>query len=78
MLELDISIKSETNLKHDIKNNSLPTCFWILSGYSKEIEIFNLVNTNTYHIIYETPYKNNFGRLFAHEDNKRQCSLQYH
>ncbi len=72
LLKIKIKIKNYKKFRHDLKNKTLPNCFWLLDAQKDHVT--NSEINFSYFQSYKIGYKNAAGMLFSSYENPRICS----
>ena len=78
MLQIDTKIYSKEKLKEDLKNGSLPECFWVLD---ESIKSSNIIKNGSVHKVFEINYTLNSGYksegiLYSYKIEPKICAYR--
>jgi mannosyltransferase len=74
LLRIDIEIMSNKKLAEDIKNDTLPDCFWVLDARDPEERYAEILKDGAVQKVFETDLKGAEGMLFSHKTEPGICA----
>ncbi len=77
MLELNINIKNNSNLKKDLKEGTLPECFWALNAHFRSnyiVEKSEIIRNKSIQIVKKIDYKGAEGVLLSYKTEPSVCA----